>query len=95
MKGIFALVVNGDSMIDANISHGDTVLMQPIKDVFSVRNGTIVSAMVLGLGTTLKYFLKKDNKIILEAANKAYDPIILDPEQVQLQGKLVAVWRKI
>ncbi len=95
MKGIFALIVNGDSMIDASISDGDTVLMQPIKDLFSVRNGTIVSAMVLGLGTTLKYFSKKDNKIILEAANKAYDPIILDPEQVQLQGKLVAVWRKV
>ena len=95
IKGIFALVVNGDSMIDASISSGDTVLMQPVQDLFSIRNGTIVSAMVYGLGTTLKYFFKKNNKIILEAANEAYDPIVLEPEQVQIQGKLVAVWRKI
>ena len=95
IKGIFALVVNGDSMIDASISSGDTVLMQPVQDLFSIRNGTIVSAMVYGLGTTLKYFFKRNNKIILEAANEAYDPIVLEPEQVQIQGKLVAVWRKI
>ena len=94
-KGIFALTVNGDSMINANIAHGDTVLMEPLNDYFSVRNGTIVSALVYGLGTTLKYFNKKDNQIVLEAANDNYDPIILDPERVQIQGKLVAIWRSI
>ena len=94
-KGIFALIVNGDSMINANIAHGDTVLMEPLNNYFSIRNGTIVSAMVYGLGTTLKYFNKKDNKIILEAANDNYEPIILDPNQVELQGKLVAIWRSI
>ena len=94
-KDVFALTVNGDSMIDACIADGDMVLMEPIKDNFSLRNGTIVSALVPGLGTTLKYFLKKDNKIYLEAANSAYEPIILDLDQVQIQGKLLAVWRKI
>ena len=94
-KGIFALIVNGDSMINANIAHGDTVLIEPLNNYLSIRNGTIVSAMVYGLGTTLKYFNKKDNKIILEAANDNYEPIILDPNQVELQGKLVAIWRSI
>ena len=94
-KDVFALTVNGDSMIDACIAHGDMVLMEPIKDNYSVRNGTIVSALVPGLGTTLKYFLKKDNKIYLEAANAAYQPIVLDFDQVEIQGKLLAVWRKV
>ena len=94
-KDIFALTVNGDSMIDAQIAHGDMVLIEPVKDKYMIRNGDIVSAMVPGLGTTLKYFIKKNNKIHLEAANPKYEPIILDYEQVIIQGKLLAVWRKI
>ena len=94
-KDIFALTVNGDSMIDACIADGDMVLMEPIKDSYSLRNGTIVSAMVPGVGTTLKYFVKKDNKIFLEAANPSYEPIELNLEEVVFQGKLLAVWRKI
>ena len=58
-KGVFALTVNGDSMIDAFIAHGDMVLMEPVNDFNSIRNGDIVSALVPGSGTTLKYFLKK------------------------------------
>ena len=94
-KNVFALSVNGDSMIDACIADGDMVLMEPIKDTYSIRNGTIVSAMVPGLGTTLKYFVKKGGKIFLEAANPAYEPIELNPDQVIFQGKLLAVWRKV
>ena len=94
-KDIFALTVNGDSMIEAQIANGDMVLMEPVKDIFSVRNGNIVSAMVPGLGTTLKYFMKRGNKIYLEAANPNYDPIILDLHQVEIQGKLLAVWRRL
>ena len=94
-KDVFALTVNGDSMIDACIAHGDMVLMEPIKDSSSLRNGNIVSAMVPGLGTTLKYFAKRDNKIFLEAANPAYEPIEVSPDEVVFQGRLLAVWRKI
>ena len=94
-KGVFALTVNGDSMIDACIAHGDMVLMEPIKDKNTLRNGTIVSAMVPGLGTTLKYFIKKNGKIFLEAANPAYEPIELNFDEVVFQGKLLAVWRKV
>ena len=94
-KNVFALTVNGDSMIDACIADGDMVLMEPINDLNLLRNGTIVSGLVAGLGTTLKYFFRKNNKIILEAANNSYEPIVLDYEQVSIQGKLIAVWRKV
>tara|TARA_Y100000589_G_scaffold324602_1_gene361050 strand:+ start:253 stop:870 length:618 start_codon:yes stop_codon:yes gene_type:complete len=94
-KNVFALTVNGDSMIDACIADGDMVLMEPIKDTYTLRNGTIVSALVPGVGTTLKYFFKKGNKIFLEAANPAYEPIELNLEDVVFQGKLLAVWRKV
>ena len=94
-KNIFALTVNGDSMIDACIADGDMVLMEKITDAYSLRNGTIVSAMVPGLGTTLKYFFKKEGKIFLEAANSSYEPIKLNLDEVIIQGKLLAVWRRI
>tara|TARA_B100000212_G_C27356245_1_gene526033 strand:+ start:1105 stop:1722 length:618 start_codon:yes stop_codon:yes gene_type:complete len=94
-KDIFALTVNGDSMIDACIADGDMVLMEPANNITAIRNGTIVSAYVSGSGATLKYYFRKNNKIILEAANENYSPITLDPENVSIQGKLLAVWRKI
>ena len=94
-KNVFALTVNGDSMIDACIADGDMVLMEPINDSFSLRNGDIVSALVPGMGTTLKYFFKRGGKIFLEAANPNYDPIELNFNEVVFQGKLLAVWRKV
>ena len=94
-RDIFALTVNGDSMIDAFIADGDMVLMEPVREMSSLRNGTIVSAMVPGAGTTLKYFFKKGKEIILEAANPNYEPIKIDCDQVIIQGKLLAVWRKV
>ena len=93
-KNIFALTVNGDSMIDACIAHGDMVLMEPVHDLASLKNGIIVSALVPGLGTTFKYFVRKGNKVSLEAANPAYEPIHLNLEDLSVQGKLLAVWRK-
>tara|TARA_B100000401_G_scaffold429982_1_gene364206 strand:- start:432 stop:1040 length:609 start_codon:yes stop_codon:yes gene_type:complete len=92
--GVFALTVNGDSMVDAYIADGDMVLMEPVRELNYLKNGTIVSAMVPGSGTTLKYFFKKNNQIILEAANPNYEPIILNLDEVVIQGKLLAVWRK-
>ena len=94
-RDVFALTVNGDSMIDACIADGDMVLMEPVPDGFSLKNGTIVSALVPGLGTTLKYFVKRNGKVYLEAANPNYEPIELDFSEVIIQGKLLAVWRKI
>ena len=55
-RGIFALTVNGDSMVDAHIADGDVVLMEPVQEPFGLKDGTVVSAMVPGSGTTLKHF---------------------------------------
>ena len=93
-KDVFALLVNGDSMIDAFIADGDMVLMEPVKDFLNLRNGTIVSALVPGAGTTLKYFFRSGTNVILEPANKNYEKIILDINEITIQGKLLAVWRK-
>ncbi len=94
LKGLFALTVNGDSMIDSFIADGDMVLMEPVQNPSNLRNGTVVSAMVPGLGTTLKHFFRDGSIVRLEAANPAYEPIEIDAEQVHIQGKLAAVWRK-
>ena len=94
LKGLFALTVNGDSMIDSFIADGDMVLMEPVNEPARLRYGTIVSAMVPGLGTTLKHFFRDGSLVRLEAANTSYEPIEIDAEQVHVQGKLAAVWRK-
>ena len=94
-RGLFALTVNGDSMVDAHIADGDVVLMEPVPEPGRLRNGTIVSALVPGSGTTLKHFHRDGRQVRLEAANPAYEPIVLDAEQVAVQGKLVAVWRQV
>ncbi|AAQ00380.1 MULTISPECIES: transcriptional repressor LexA [Prochlorococcus] len=93
-RGLFALTVNGDSMVDSYIANGDVVLMEPVQEPSLIRNGTVVSAMVPGSGTTLKHFYRKGSLVILEAANPAYEPIEIDAEMVKIQGKLLAVWRK-
>ena len=94
-QGLFALTVNGDSMVDAHIADGDVVLMEPVLEASRLREGTIVSALVPGSGTTLKHFYRSKGTIRLEAANPAYEPIVLPVDQVQVQGKLVAVWRQV
>jgi repressor LexA len=94
-RGLFALTVHGDSMVDAHIAEGDMVLMEPVSDPARLRDGTIVSALVPGSGTTLKHFHRRGNQVSLEAANPAYAPIVLPAEQVSVQGRLVAVWRQV
>ncbi len=94
-RGLFALTVNGDSMVDAHIADGDVVLMEPVSDPARLRNGTIVSAQVAGSGTTLKHFHRQGGTVTLEAANPAYAPIMLPAEQVNVQGRLIAVWRQV
>jgi len=94
-RGLFALTVNGDSMEDAHIADGDIVLMEPVLDAARLREGTIVSALVAGSGTTLKHFHLDGSEVRLEPANPNYEPITLPAEQVTVQGKLVAVWRQV
>ncbi|MCT0223849.1 transcriptional repressor LexA [Synechococcus sp. CS-1328] len=94
-RGLFALTVNGDSMVGAHIADGDMVLMEPVSDATRILPGTIVSAQVPGSGTTLKHFHPDGTQIRLEAANPAYAPIVLPADQVLIQGRLVAVWRQL
>ncbi|MFQ6538299.1 MULTISPECIES: transcriptional repressor LexA [Aphanothece] len=94
-RGLFALTVNGDSMVDAHIADGDVVLLEPVSDPSRLKPGTIVSALVPGSGTTLKHFHRKGAMVTLEAANPAYPPLVVPADQVTVQGKLVAVWRQI
>ena len=94
-KDVFALTVCGDSMIGAHITAGDVVVMKPVTDIRTLTNGAIVSALVPGEGTTLKFFHGDGPIIRLEPANPAYEPIVLPAEQVVIQGRLVAVWRQV
>ena len=94
-KGLYALTVNGDSMVDAHIADGDVVLMEPVRDPSRLKPGTIVSALVAGSGTTLKHFHLRGGEVSLEAANPNYEPITLPAEEVTVQGQLVAVWRQV
>ncbi|GAB4340653.1 MAG: transcriptional repressor LexA [Leptolyngbyaceae cyanobacterium] len=88
----FALQVRGDSMVDAMIDDGDIVILKPVPDPKTLKNGTIVAARVENQ-TTLKYFHRKGSKVTLEPANKAYQPIEVPASQVEIQGALVHVWR--
>ena len=87
----FALEVRGDSMIDAGILDGDTVL---IKKQDTANTGDIVVALVDDEEATLKRLRKKGASIALEAANPAYETRIFGPDRVAVQGRLVGLLRK-
>ncbi|MCF6327999.1 MAG: transcriptional repressor LexA [Devosiaceae bacterium] len=87
----FALEVRGDSMIDAGIFDGDTVLIHKQN---TASNGEIVVALVDDEEATLKRLRRKGNSIALEAANPAYETRIFGPDRVAVQGKLVGLLRK-
>ena len=87
----FALEVRGDSMIDAGIFDGDTVL---IRKQDAAGNGEIVVALVDDEEATLKRLRKKGNAVALEAANPAYETRIFGPDRVKVQGRLVGLLRR-
>jgi len=87
----FALEVRGDSMIEAGIFDGDTVL---IRKQDSAGTGEIVVALVDDEEATLKRLRRKGNTIALEAANPAYETRIFGPDRVKVQGRLVGLLRK-
>jgi len=87
----FALEVRGDSMIEAGILDGDTVL---IKRSDTADNGDIIVALVDDEEATLKRLRRKGASIALEAANPAYETRIFGPDRIRIQGKLVALFRR-
>ncbi|MEO0378607.1 MAG: S24 family peptidase, partial [Cyanobacteria bacterium P01_A01_bin.17] len=88
----YALRVRGDSMIDALIDNGDFVIMRPVEDPGSVREGTIVAARVES-ATTLKYLYRQGENVVLKPANSNYEPMVYPAQEVDIQGRLLAVWR--
>ncbi len=87
----FALEVQGDSMIEAGILDGDTVI---IRKADTARNGEIVVALVEDEEATLKRLWRKGDSIALEAANPAYKTRIFGPDQVRVQGTLAGLIRR-
>ena len=92
-KDVFALRVSGNSMIDALIADGDIVLMEPVK---SVENGDMVAAWLKKEEeVTLKRFFREADLIRLQPANTQMKPILTNPDNIEIQGKVVAVIRTL
>ncbi len=87
----YALEVEGDSMIEAGIFDGDWVIIQRTDNA---ENGAIVVALVDNEEVTLKRIRRRGQSIALEPANPAYEPRICGPDQVKVQGRLVALVRR-
>lgn len=87
----YALEVSGDSMIEAGILDGDTVLIQRCEQA---HDGTIVVALVDDNEATLKRFKRGLGQILLEPANARYETRSLSPDRVQIQGRLVGLLRQ-
>lgn len=91
-ENVYALQVKGDSMIDDHICSGDYVL---VERVVEVRDGEIVVALVDGMETTLKRLYREpDGRIRLQPANAEMAPIYVEPERLEIQGRVLAVLRK-
>jgi len=88
---LFALEVQGDSMIDASVLDGDIVIL---KHQETAENGDMVAAWIEGdEETTLKFLYKEGAQVRLEPANPKYDPILRDADKVRINGKVVSVMR--
>src|SRR5205085_5748798 len=87
----YALEVAGDSMVDAGILDGDTVIVQRCD---TAENGSIVVALVDNVEVTLKRLRRRGASIALEPANQAYETRIFGPDRVKVQGRLVGLLRR-
>jgi repressor LexA len=91
---LFALEVQGDSMIDAMVNDGDIVIMKRAREA---RNGELVAIWLCDRDeTTLKYFYLENGRVRLQPANPTMEPIFIDdPNSVEIQGKVVMVIRQV
>jgi repressor LexA len=87
----YALTVEGDSMIDAGIHDGDTVIIERCE---TAENGTIVVALIDNSEVTLKRLRRKGDSIALEPANPAHKTRIFGPDRVRIQGRLISLMRR-
>ncbi len=92
-EGLYALQVRGDSMIDALIHDGDIVIM---KHQTQAQNGDLVAVWLKGeKETTLKRFYLEKDRVRLQPANPTMSPIFVHPSNVEIQGKVVVVIRRL
>jgi repressor LexA len=90
---LFALRVQGDSMIDASVLDGDIVILRYQE---TAENGDMVAAWIEGdEETTLKYFRPQGETVVLQPANPAYKPIVRPAEKIRINGKVVSVIRQL
>lgn len=96
-KELFALEVQGESMIDAMVNDGDYVIMKPVNNNAEVRNGEMVAVWLPSQDeTTLKYFYKEEEGYRLQPANPTMGPIMVKKEEpLEIKGKVVMVIRKV
>ena len=87
----YALEVAGDSMVDAGILDGDTVIIERSD---TAENGAVVVALIDEQEVTLKRLRRRGASIALEPANKAYETRIFGPDRVKVQGRLVGLLRR-
>jgi len=95
LEGLYALEVEGDSMVDALVNDGDIVIMHHQK---RVENGEMAAVWLRGAGeVTLKHFYQEEGgRVRLQPANPTMDPIYVDdPSRVEVQGKVMMVIRKL
>ena len=90
-RDTYVLKVRGDSMIDEQIRDGDFVIVEDRK---TAENGEMVIALLGGTDVTLKKLYRENGRIRLQPANPAVQPLIVAPEQLQIQGVVVGVMRK-
>jgi repressor LexA len=93
-RDLFALEVQGDSMIDAMVNDGDIVIMKPTSEA---RNGEMVAIWISEENeTTLKYFFRENGKVRLQPANPTMEPIYIDdPSTLEVRGKVIMVIRQV
>jgi repressor LexA len=91
---LFALEVQGDSMIDAMVNDGDIIIMKPTREA---RNGEMVAIWLRDSNeTTLKYFFLEGGRVRLQPANPTMKPIYIDdPRHVEIRGRVVMVIRQV
>jgi repressor LexA len=91
--GLFALKVRGSSMIDAMVDDGDIVVM---KKQSEAKNGDMVAARLIDRDEmTLKYFYLEPDRVRLQPANPTLGPIYTHPTNIEIQGRVVAVIRRV
>lgn len=93
-ENLFALEVDGDSMIDAMVSDGDVIIMKPVREA---HNGEMVAVRLKDQNeTTLKHFYHEGDRVRLQPANPTMDPIYVDSSSdIEIQGSVVLVIRQM